>query len=164
MHGQKLDEIDIRILELMQKQGRIKRGILAEVTGLTIPSISERLNKLEEFGFIKGYHAVLDSTKVGLGVSAFIFLTSESSKYYPEIIKKATARDEILECHAITGDGSHLLKVRVQTTAELEKLLGDIQSWPGVKNTRTDIVLSSPKEGIELPLKHLRNELPKQDV
>jgi Lrp/AsnC family leucine-responsive transcriptional regulator len=161
MHGQKLDEIDIRILELMQKQGRIKRGNLAEITGLTIPSISERLHKLEENGYICGYHAILNATKVGLGVSAFIFLTSESSKYYPEIINKAGKRDEILECHAITGDGSHLLKVRVQSTAELEKLLSDIQSWPGVKNTRTDIVLSSPKESIGLPLKHLRNELSK---
>ena len=54
--------------------------------------------------------------------------------------------DDIQECHAITGEGTHLLKVRTENTAGLEKLLARIQSWQGVIRTSTSLVLSSPKE------------------
>jgi Lrp/AsnC family leucine-responsive transcriptional regulator len=60
-----------------------------------------------------------------------------------------------MECHAITGEGSHLLKVRTQTNSTLEKLLSRIQAWPGVISTHTDIVLSSPKEITALPLEYV---------
>ncbi len=153
MSGSKIDEIDVRILEILQKRGRTKRKVLAEDVKLSVPSISERLRKLEEAGIIKGYRTILEPRKVGLEVMAFIFLTCESSKYYPKIIEKAQQHDEVLECHAVTGDGSHLLKVRTESTATLENLLSQIQAWPGVLNTRTDIVLSSPKETMALPLK-----------
>ncbi|RMD85569.1 MAG: Lrp/AsnC family transcriptional regulator [Calditrichaeota bacterium] len=156
MSEPKLDEIDLKILQILQQRGRTKRNELAEQVNLSIPSISERLRKLEEYGIIKGYHAVLEARKVGLEVTAFIFIISESSQHYPEIIKEAQKVPEVLECHAITGEGSHLLKVRTQSTASLERLLSTIQSWPGVINTRTSIVLSSPKETTVLPLEHLQ--------
>jgi len=108
---------------------------------------------MEEAGYIKKYSAVLNPEKLGLTVSAFIFLVSESSKDYPSIIEHAAAVPEILECHAITGTGSHLLKVRTKNTTALEELLSTVQSWPGVKNTITNIVLSSPKETTSLPLR-----------
>ncbi|MFQ5637812.1 MAG: Lrp/AsnC family transcriptional regulator, partial [bacterium] len=108
-----------------------------------------------ESGLIRGYHAVLEPRKAGLEVTAFIFITSESPKFYPKIIERAGAHNEILECHAITGDGSHILKVCTESTASLEKLLSEIQAWPGVLNTRTDVVLSSPKETTILELKYL---------
>ncbi|NIV92219.1 winged helix-turn-helix transcriptional regulator [candidate division KSB1 bacterium] len=156
MSASKLDKIDLKILETLQAHGRTKRNELAELVSLSLPSISERLRKLEEAGIIRSYHAVLEARKVGLEVTAFIFITSESSKYYPKIIEQATKKDEILECHAITGEGSHILKVRTQNTETLEKLLSEIQTWPGVVNTRTDVVLSSPKETTVLPLKYLK--------
>jgi Lrp/AsnC family leucine-responsive transcriptional regulator len=156
MHAEKLDEIDLKIIEILQVAGRTKRNELAEQVKLSIPSVSERLRKLEESGCIRSYHAVLEARKVGLEVTAFIFLISESSTHYAEIIEHANKQDQILECHAITGEGSHLLKVRTQSTATLEKLLSEIQSWPGVINTRTSVVLSSPKETTVLPLRHLR--------
>lgn len=152
MPSNKLDEIDLKLLFFLQKRGRMKRNVLAEEVGLSVPAVSERMRKMEEAGVIKGYHAVLDARKVGLEVTAFIFLTSESSKFYGQIIDCAKAEEEVLECHAITGDGSHILKVRTPSTATLEKLLSKIQAWPGVVQTRTDIVLSSPKESLEVPL------------
>ena len=155
MHAEKLDEIDIKLLEILQVSGRTKRNELAEKVNLTIPSVSERLRKLTDAGYIRSINAVLEARKVGLEVTAFIFLTSESSTHYSEIIERATAQEEILECHAITGEGSHLLKVRTKSTATLEKLLSQFQSWPGVTNTRTSVVLSSPKETTVLPLGHL---------
>ena len=152
----KLDEIDLKILSTLQNNGRTKRNRLAEEVKLSIPSVSERLRKLEESGVILGYHSVLDARSVGLEVTAFIFLTTESSKFYAKIIERATEHDEILECHAITGDGSHILKIRTESTETLENLLSKIQAWPGVVNTRTDIVLSSPKETNVLPLSQLK--------
>ncbi|MDZ7359922.1 MAG: Lrp/AsnC family transcriptional regulator [candidate division KSB1 bacterium] len=155
MQTEKLDAIDLQILEMLQAQGRIKRNELADKVGLSIPAVSERLRKLEERGVIRSFNAVLQARKVGLEVTAFIFVMTESSTFYPQIIARAEAHPEILECHAITGEGSHILKARTQSTATLEKLLSQIQAWPGVKNTRTSVVLSSPKETTVLPLSHL---------
>jgi Lrp/AsnC family leucine-responsive transcriptional regulator len=155
MQTEKLDTIDLQILEMLQSQGRIKRNELADKVGLSIPAVSERLRKLEERGVIRSFNAVLEARKVGLEVTAFIFVMTESSTYYPQIIARAEAYPEILECHAITGEGSHILKARTQSTATLEKLLSQIQAWPGVTNTRTSVVLSSPKETTVLPLSHL---------
>jgi Lrp/AsnC family leucine-responsive transcriptional regulator len=155
MHTEKFDAIDLQILGVLQSQGRTKRNELAERVKLSIPAVSERLRKLEERGVIRSFNAVLDARKAGLEVTAFIFVMAESSTFYPQIIERATKHPEILECHAITGEGSHILKARTQSTATLERLLSQIQSWPGVTNTRTSIVLSSPKETTELPLIHL---------
>jgi len=152
MHQVKFDETDIKIVSILQKEGRTKRSDLAERVGLSVPSISDRLRKLEDSGVLSGYNAILTPEKIGLEVMAFIFITSESSQYYSTIIERAQEHDEIQECHAITGDGSHLLKIRTRSTSTLEQLLSHIQAWPGVINTRTDIVLSSSKESPALPL------------
>jgi Lrp/AsnC family leucine-responsive transcriptional regulator len=155
MHGDQLDEIDLRILEILQANARIKRGDLAEQVSLSIPAVSERMHKLEENGYIQGYHAVLNNRRVRLEITAYIFLVSESSIHYQQVVDLAVAKPEVLECHAITGSGSHLIKVRVADMAALEKLLAEVQSWPGIKNTNTDIVLSTAKETTELSLSHL---------
>ncbi len=155
MQTEKLDAIDLQILEMLQAQGRTKRNELADKVRLSIPAVSERLRKLEERGVIRSFNAVLEARKIGLEVTAFIFVMTESSTFYPQVIARAEAHPEILECHAITGEGSHILKTRTQSTATLEKLLSQIQAWPGVTNTRTSVVLSSPKETTVLPLAHL---------
>ena len=154
MSRHKLDGIDLKILEILQVRGQTTRSELAEEVKLSIPSVSERIRKLSESGFIRSINALLDSDKVHLEVTAFILVASESPRYYPTIIERATTFDEILECHAITGEGSHLLKIRAHTTATLEKLLSEIQSWPGVSTTRTNVVLSTHKETTVLPLKY----------
>lgn len=145
-----IDEIDAKILEILQKKGRTRRNDLAEAVGLSLPSVSDRLRKLEENGFITGYHATVDPKKLGRDITAFIFVTVDSSKHYAQFLEHAHAADEILECHAITGEGSHLLKVRTTNTISLEKLLAKIQAWAGVVSTRTDLVLSSSKESLRI--------------
>jgi Lrp/AsnC family transcriptional regulator, leucine-responsive regulatory protein len=155
MTRHRVDAIDLRLLELLQLDGRTSRSDLAERVELSVPAVSERMKKLEELGILRGYHAILDPEKVGLGVGAFIFVTAESSRHFDDIVARAVRHENILECHAVTGAGSHLFKARTNTTAELEKLLNEIQSWPGVTNTRTSIILSSPKEDAALPLKNL---------
>ncbi len=147
-----LDEIDVKILDILQHQARTRRNDLAERIGLSLPSASERMRKLEEAGYIEGYYARLDPKKLGKDITAFIMVTVDSSKHYHSFVDHANAMDEILECHAITGDGSHLLKIRTENTSTLERLLAKIQSWTGVTGTRTHLVLSSSKEGTLIKL------------
>jgi Lrp/AsnC family leucine-responsive transcriptional regulator len=145
-----LDAIDVTILEILQRRGRTRRNDLAESVGLSLPSVSDRLRKLEEQAIITGYHATVDPKKLGKVITAFIFVTLDSSKHYHQFLDHAAAVDEILECHAITGEGSHLLKIRTTDTASLEKLLARIQAWTGVQSTRTNLVLSTKKETMRI--------------
>jgi Lrp/AsnC family leucine-responsive transcriptional regulator len=145
-----IDDIDSKILEILQRKGRTRRNDLAESVGLSLPSVSERLRKLEESQIITGYHATLDPKKLGRDITAFIFVTVDSSRHYAQFLEHASSLDEILECHAITGDATHLLKIRTTNTSSLEKLLAKIQAWMGVSSTRTDLVLSTSKETMRL--------------
>jgi len=141
-----LDDLDNKILETLQLKGRTKRNELAELVGLSVPSVSERLKKLEENGIIEGYFTKVNRHAFGLDILAFIYVIMESSKHYKDLIKKVEKQRQILECHSVLGEGSHLLKVLVRNTEALEKLLGEIQSWPGVISTKTTYVLSTIKE------------------
>jgi Lrp/AsnC family transcriptional regulator, leucine-responsive regulatory protein len=95
---------------------------------------------------IRQYTAIVDPRTIGLDVTAFISVVINGSKYYPAFAQRVTERPEILECHSVTGQGSHLLKIRTDSTTSLERLLADIQSWPGVQSTTTSVVLSTVKE------------------
>jgi Lrp/AsnC family transcriptional regulator, leucine-responsive regulatory protein len=141
-----IDEIDVKIIDVLQKQGRTRRNDLSEKVGLSLPAASERLRKLEQSGIITGYHARVDHKKLGKDITAFILTTVDSSKHFPAFLEHASTTDDILECHAVTGEGTHLLKIRTENTESLEKLLAKIQSWHGVAKTSTMIVLSSSKE------------------
>jgi Lrp/AsnC family leucine-responsive transcriptional regulator len=122
------------------------------MVGLSLPSVSDRLKKLEEGGWIREYRAILDPKRAGYDITAFIFVSVDSSKHYGQFIEHAHATDGILECHAITGEGTHLLKVRTANTSALEKLLAKIQSWSGVLGTRSSVVLSTSKEDTRLKI------------
>ncbi len=145
-----LDDIDIQILKKLQEDGRTKRNELAEIVGLSIPSLSERLKKLEDHKIISGYYTKLDRHAFGYDIMAFILVVMESSKNYEKFTEHIKKTPEILECHSILGEGSHMLKAVVQETKDLEKLLSKIQSWPGVTRTITNFVLSSIKETTSL--------------
>jgi len=151
-----IDDIDIQILDILQSNGRIRRNDLAERVNLSIPSTSERLRKLEEAGYISGYSAIVDPKKLGKDITAFITVMIDSSKNYPKILEHIQTMDEILECHAITGEGSHLIKIRTDNTASLEKLLSRVQSWHGVVGTKTHLVLSTSKETMKINVNNLK--------
>ena len=147
-----VDETDIKILELLQKEGRTRRVDLADKVGLSLPAVSERLRKLEESGIISGYFAKVNHQHLGKDITAFVVVTIDSSKHFNSFIEHANATDEILECHAITGEGTHVLKVRTDNTGTLERLLAKIQSWAGVMKTTTSMVLSTSKETFRVKL------------
>lgn len=148
-----LNDIDIKILNILQASGRTKRSEIAEEVGLSIPSVSERLHKLEEKGFIEGYYTKLNRKKFGFDIMAYIHVLMESSKHYETLIKNVEKLPQILECHSVLGEGSHLLKAVAQNTEALEKLLAEIQSWPGVSATKSTFVLSTIKETSKIEIK-----------
>jgi Lrp/AsnC family leucine-responsive transcriptional regulator len=147
-----IDEIDYKILELLQGNSRIKRNEIAEKIGLSLPSVTDRMNKLEANGIIETYITKLNHKSLGKDITAFIFVTSDSSTHYKDFVQHSLQNPDILECHSITGDGSHVLKIRTSNTSSLEKLLAKIQSWKGVRSTRTSIVLSTHKESFKIDL------------
>ena len=145
-----LDRTDLKILRSLQKKGRKKRNELAEEVQLSIPSVSERLNKMEDKGIIEGYYAKLNRKAFNYDIMAFILVMMDSSKHYKILISKVEKMPEILECHAVLGEGSHLLKALVKNTEALERVLSEIQSWQGVTGTKTTYVLSTVKETFEI--------------
>lgn len=145
-----LDKIDIKILNMLQEQGRTKRNVLAEAVGLSLPSLSERLKKLEEHGIIEGYYAKLDKKIFGYDIMAFITVVMDSSKSFASLSGHVKKTTEILECYSVLGEGSHIMKAIVKDTEALEKLLTKIQSWPGITRTVTSFVLSTIKETSKL--------------
>jgi Lrp/AsnC family leucine-responsive transcriptional regulator len=150
-----LDRTDLILLGRLQRQGRKKRNELAEEVGMSLPAVSERMRKLEERGLLEGFYAKLDPKLAGLDVAVFITVTVESSSKYPDFLRAAEMHPEIMEVHAITGEGSHLVKARTWNTSTLERLLAQIQQWPGVKQTRTNVVLNTYKETMALPIEEL---------
>jgi len=141
-----IDDLDIKILKSLQQNGRTKRNELAEQIGLSVPSVSERLKKLEDNKIIEGYYTKVNKQAFGLDIQAFILVIMDSSKHYKDLIKHVEKHPNILECHSVLGEGSHLMKVIVKNTEALEKLLSEIQTWTGVTGTKTTYVLSTIKE------------------
>lgn len=145
-----LDDLDITILKKLQENGRTKRSELAEAIDLSLPSLSERLKKLEDHKVIEGYYAKLNRHTFGFDIMAFILVIMDSSKNFDKLTDHVKKTPEILECHAILGEGSHILKALVKDSKALEELLAKIQSWQGVARTVTSFVLSTIKETTNL--------------
>jgi DNA-binding Lrp family transcriptional regulator len=148
-----MDTIDTQILDLLQRDCRTTVLEIARRVSLSSPSVCERLKKLNKRGFIKRYVAILDEKKLGKLTTAFVHVSVKYPKYFPGFISKIKEFPEILECHRITGNHACLLKVRVEDTEALDRLLiekiGEIE---GVTNTTTEMVLSTMKEETGLNL------------
>ena len=138
-----LDSIDNKILKILCNNGRESISNIADEIGLSVPATADRIKKLKEIGVIIGFKPIINSKMIGLDVTAFITVYSESSKNFEKVVLNANSNKSIMKCYTTTGDGSHLLLVKVENTEKLEKLLRIIQEWPGVRRTQTQIVLSS---------------------
>lgn len=146
-----IDEIDAKILELLQEDGRMKRSDVADEVDLSISAVSERMRKLEERGVIQGYRAIVDPKRLHLDITAFIRVSVDGSEQYPAFVDEVIDMEPVLEVHSITGAGSHVMKVRTKNTTTLERFLSKIQAVPGVTQTTTSIVLSTFKESRAVP-------------
>jgi Lrp/AsnC family transcriptional regulator, leucine-responsive regulatory protein len=150
--GAPIDRIDAQLLTLLQENGRMSQHDLSLAVGLSGPAVGERLRKLEDRGVIRHFAAVLEPKKLGRDVTAFVFAHVGGSRFFDDFLQHAVGCPQVLECHSVTGQGSHLLKIRTENTTTLEALLAEIQSWPGVQWTTTSIVLTTMKETGRLDL------------
>jgi len=141
-----LDDKDRNIIDILLKDGREPASSISDKIGLSVPSVIDRIKKLQDSNVIKGFKATIDYAKLGMDVSALITIISESSEHYYDVIEKANSTTEVVDCFATTGTGSHVLFIRTNNTYTLEKLLRKIQRWPGVIRTETQLILSSNKE------------------
>ena len=147
-----LDNIDLKILSILQSNGRTRLADIAEEVELSAPAVMERVKKLEVGKVIKGYQAVVDAKKVGKDITAFIGVSIGNQRDMDKFAKQMLQHRDVLECHHVTGDESFILKVKAANTASLEKLLGEIRSVEGVTRTVTKVVLSTAKESQALDL------------
>ncbi|AKF79121.1 Lrp/AsnC family transcriptional regulator [Myxococcus sp. MISCRS1] len=142
-----MDELDFRLVDLLQRDGRATQLELSRAVGLSQPAVAERIRKLEERGVITGYAARVDATKLGKDITAFIGVSIEHPKYFEGFAKKVLALPDVLECHRVAGQDSYLLKVKSANTRTLDSLLVEtLRTIAGVTRTQTVIVLSSIKE------------------
>src|SRR5690349_16029232 len=112
-----LDRIDVQLLGLLQDNGRISQHDLAKAVGLSAPAVAERLRKLEDRAIIRRFTTILDAKRLGWDITAFIFVGMGGSRFYPEFRQRVEEKAQVVECHSITGQGSHLLKIRAENTA-----------------------------------------------
>ncbi len=150
-----LDDIDRRLLALLQADGRMPVSRLAEAVDLTAPPVHERLRRLEESGVIRGYAARLDAAALGFSFSVFATVTlalhrEGSMNAFRDAI---AAVPEILECHHVTGGADFLLRIVCRDTAHYEDLvLHTLTRLPGVERINSSVVLSTFKSATALPL------------
>ncbi len=142
-----LDGKDRRILDLVQRDATLAQAEIARRVGLSTAAVNERLKKLRRAGIIRRFTAVVDPGAVGAGITAFVEVFLEHPRFEAGFLANVLQRDEVLECHHITGEFSLLLKVRVADMEALRHLLlGGLSARKGVRQTRTVMVLSTAKE------------------
>ena len=135
-----IDEIDRNILRELQEDARTSFAELGRRVGLTTPAVIERVRKLEDAGIITGYRAEIDTSKVGLPITAFIRM-SITGVDYSRIIEVVQGSTEVLECHRGTGGDSFIMKIAVASVEHLQEMIDRLTPY-GI--TTTTIVLSSP--------------------
>lgn len=147
-----LDDIDRHILALLQDNCKRPLAKIGDEVGLSAPSVQDRVRKLEENGFIVGYHARLDARMLGKDVTAFIGVSIRHPRVIDEFEKAVASIDDILECHHVTGGYTLIVKAKTESTKSLETLISDIRSVEGVERTETMVVLSTTVERARVPV------------
>lgn len=156
-----LDDTDLRILDILQRDARTSNAEIARQIELAPSAVFQRIRKLEESGIVLGYHARVDPAALDLGLVAFVSVQTTEGARARETATLLAEVPEVVEVHRVVGDDCFLLKVRVRDTAALGALLDEkIQPLSPVASTRTTIVLSSSKDGLTLPLPLAGDEPP----
>ena len=142
-----MDNIDRKILTILQDNARTPLKVIAEQVFLSSPAVSARIERLEAAGLITSYQAQLSAAAMGYQIKAFISLEVEprqKPEFYPYIEKCPN----VMECNCVTGDYSMLLKVCFHTTQELDQFINQLDQFG---RTRTQIVFSTPVEYRGIP-------------
>jgi Lrp/AsnC family leucine-responsive transcriptional regulator len=146
VHRIRPDATDVRLLDMLQRDGRRPYADMGTEIGISGPSVHERVKKLEARAVIRGYTAVVDPAAVGLGVLAFTWLTQAPGTAATDLTTAFADIPELEECHHIAGEADYLLKIRARDTQHLEAVIKRLQTTAHVFSTETDVVFSSAFE------------------
>lgn len=142
-----LDPLDLRILEILQTNARETQVEIARDIGLAPSAVLERIRKLEARGIIRGYTALVDPKALDLPILAFVAVRSDETGTDDQVAPALAKIPEVLEVHHVAGDDCYLIKVRARDAEHLGVLLRTrFGRIPGVRSTRTTIVLETVKE------------------
>ena len=142
-----MDNIDRKILTILQQNARTPLKVIAEQVFLSSPAVSARIERLESAGYILGYQAQLSCAAMGYQIKAFINLELEPSQK-PEFYPYIEGCPNVMECDCVTGDYSMFIKVFFHTTQELDQFINQLHRFG---RTRTQIVFSTPVEHRGIP-------------
>ena len=150
-----IDRIDRRILDVLQRDGRISNLKLADSVALSPTAVLARVQRLTREGYILGYEARLNPLKLGAGMLVFveILLDRTNANVFDQFRAAVQVRPEILECHLVAGGFDYLLKIRTADMNSYRVFSGDVL-WqlPGVRETRTYAVMEEVKNSTALAL------------
>ena len=141
-----MDNIDRKIIHLLQGNARTPLKYLASKVFLSSPAVSARIERLEKAGILTGYHASINHEALGYHITAFIHMALDP-KQKPTFYPFVEACPNVLECNCVTGTYSIMLKVAFPSTMELDTFIGHLQRFG---NTQTQIVFSTPAAGFYL--------------
>ncbi|GAA2499987.1 Lrp/AsnC family transcriptional regulator [Streptomyces sp. NPDC059506] len=147
-----MDAVDRQLIQALRENGRASYAELGRLVGLSGPSVTDRINRLEQAGVITGYRATVDPASLGLGVTALVGLQLSDAADHEEVAERLRDLDEIEDCWFIAGDDSYMLKVRVANVDGLENTIRRLTGTKGVSRTRTTVVLSAKWESRVGPL------------
>ena len=147
LNNKTLDELNWSILRELHSNARISSTEIGRRVGLSAPAVSERIQKLEELGFILGYHARLDYDKLSLSIQAIIHFKSKPMNH-DALMKLLNAFPEIIEWNTVTGNSTVILKVLTGTREELASLLIRSEEHG---DTSTSLILQS-QQNFVLPV------------
>ena len=153
-----LDRIDLRLLAVLQTEGRITNAELAERVNLSPSACLRRLQRLEADKVITGYAAQVDPQVVGLGLQAFVRvqLVKHEAAMIERFVDRINGWDEVVACHALTGDMDYLLHIFVADLADFSRFLLDrLLNDAGVADVNSSFVLRTVKGFQALPLSQL---------
>ena len=142
-----MDAVDRQLIQALRENGRASYAELGRLVGLSGPSVTDRINRLEAAGVITGYRAQIDSASVGLGVTALVGVIESDSVDDTGIEAAFAAMPEVEDCWRVAGSEGYLLKVRVTDIPALEAAISALNKVRGVARTRTTVVLSTKWEG-----------------
>ncbi|MCP4996704.1 MAG: AsnC family transcriptional regulator [Gammaproteobacteria bacterium] len=148
-----LDRMDRRILRKLQRDGRISYVDLGAAVGLSTSPCMERVKRLERDGYIQHYSAILSPQLIGAGLLVYVEISLDynSPDIFSQFKTAALNLPQLQECHLVSGDFDYLLKIRITDMAAYRALLGEIlQKLPGVRDTKSYVVMEELKESAEI--------------
>lgn len=153
----KIDKIDLKILRILQEEGRITNLELSNKIGLSPAPTLERVRKLEKNQYINSYHATINEKSLGIGIQAFIqvSLTRQLDNAINSFQDKVNSIAEVVECYQVTGSFDYQLKVMVKDIESLDRLITDkLGKIEEIGQMQSYIILSAVKSSKVVPFEY----------